>query len=414
MTKNIQHNLSVSQKPCRIGLLGSGGKKWIAGTIYLHNIIRALHYLPKSEWPRLFLIMQTHGAFDHAHEIKGLGVKVCTFTHREREEQDKQLWWLKESLLAGKWPQTLEPLVKKLNLHAVFPAFKSLGKDFPCPWIGWIPDFQHKRLPQFFSENEINQRDEQFGRIIDEAAHVVVSSRDAYDDLMRWFPTDKNRVSILHFSTIPDESWYDADPKAVSRKFNLPEKFLMFPSQFWAHKNHPALFDCIRILKQKGFKDIALVCTGLQEDYRKPEHFGQLKQFMGQHNLAGNVFLPGLLERLDQIQLMRAAVAIIQPSFFEGWSSLVEDCRTLGKRLYVSDIPSHREQTPPNAQFFDPNNAAQLAELIALDWGNLYPGPDLSREKEARAEMEKRAAVFARSYLNIVERAHQSGYIRYN
>ena len=287
----LVRNLSLSSQRCRIGFLSTGGKNWIAGTIYLHNIIRALYSLPKAEWPRLFLIMQLHNRWDHARELKGLQPKVCYFTHRSHEEHDTRLWWIKESLLSGKWPQKFEPLINRLNLRAVFPVCHSLGKNFPARWIGWIPDFQHKHLPQYFSKDELKRRDEQFGRIVDDASHVVVSSQDAYEDLMRWFPTDTNRVSILRYSTIPVGQWYEEDPKAIIRKFNLPEKFLMFPSQFWAHKNHPVLFDAMRILKQKGIKDIALVCTGFQEDYRVPGHFNFLNEFINEHGLKSHIYI---------------------------------------------------------------------------------------------------------------------------
>ena len=182
----------------------------------------------------------------------------------------------------------------------------------------------------------------------------------------------------------------------------------MFPSQFWAHKNHLVLFDAMRILKQEGIKDIALVCTGFQEDYRVPGHFNFLNEFINEHGLKSHIYMPGLLARCDQIQLMRAAAAVIQPSLFEGWSSLVEDCRTLGKRLYVSDIPIHREQVPPNAQFFNPKDAGQLAGQLARDWRNLSPGPDLKQEQIARQETEKRAVDFGRTFLKIVEETYRS------
>ena len=108
--------------------------------------------------------------------------------------------------------------------------------------------------------------------------------------------------------------------------------------------------------------------------------------------------------RLLGFKLFRRAAAVIQPSLFEGWSALVEDARTLGKRIYVSDIPVHREQQPTDGVFFHPDRPEELAELVARDWPDLKPGPDLVRESEAHVQQRSRALAFARAFHQIVKR----------
>ncbi len=404
----MEQNGFRSRQRRRIGLLPTGGKGWIAGAIYLKNIILALHCLPSGDRPDLFLIRHIDSSWDPAPELKGTPVKSRYYSHRRRGDRKSRSGLMKQSLLAGKWPCSYESLVLRLGLHALFPVCESLGKDFPVPWIGWIPDLQHKRLPQFFSADELRRRDQRFQRMAEEAPQLVVSSEDAYNDLMRWFPMAEGRASVLSFPMVPVAQWYAAHPESVVEKFHLPAKFLMFPSQFWAHKNHRVLFDAMRLLKQKGIEDIALVCTGFQEDYRAPEHLKRLRSFMNEHRLGPHIFLLGLLERVEQIQLLRSAAAVVQPSLFEGWSSLLEDCRSLGKRIYVSDIPVHREQKPAHARFFDPHDAGDLAERIAGDWGRLTPGPDAESEKQGREEAARQAVGFGKRFLQIVEKAHQA------
>jgi len=65
---------------------------------------------------------------------------------------------------------------------------------------------------------------------------------------------------------------------------------------------------------------------------------------------------------------MQHAVAIIQPSLFEGWSTVVEDSKALNKFIIASDIPVHREQNNGNMEFFSPNNSVQLAEIIEKNY----------------------------------------------
>ena len=102
---------------------------------------------------------------------------------------------------------------------------------------------------------------------------------------------------------------------------------------------------------------------------------------------------------------MRRAAAIIQPSYFEGWSMLVEDCRALGKQVFVSDIPVHREQSPTDATFFNPADIQHLSSVIADRWPELRPGPDRSRERSAQQQLAKRHAANATWLKEIINRA---------
>jgi hypothetical protein len=68
----------------------------------------------------------------------------------------------------------------------------------------------------------------------------------------------------------------------------------------------------------------------------------------------------------------------------------------------VSDLPIHREQEPPDAQFFNPESPEELARLIAQEWPHLAPGPDPQKEQAARAGEAARALAYARRFLTIV------------
>jgi hypothetical protein len=61
---------------------------------------------------------------------------------------------------------------------------------------------------------------------------------------------------------------------------------------------------------------------------------------------------------------MKHALAVIQPSFFEGWSTVIEDGKALGQYILAADIPVNREQLEANASFFDNKNAGELAFVM--------------------------------------------------
>lgn len=245
-------------------------------------------------------------------------------------------------------------------------------------------------MPEFFSDEERGERDAQFQTLINESSHMLVSSEDSYDDLMRWYTADPSKVSIYRFCTLPDATWFVPDASEVVRRLGLPEKFLIFPSQYWKHKNHWNLFQAIHQLKQSGLDDVTLVLTGHKEDYRNPEFAQSLDDFIETHHLQDTIRHVGTLPRLDQIQLIRSAVAVVQPSYFEGWSMLVEDCRALGKRVY-----------------FDPDQPEAIASAIRADWDSLESGVDLEREAIAREEVNAISKRNGEQLLELIEQLHR-------
>ncbi len=77
----------------------------------------------------------------------------------------------------------------------------------------------------------------------------------------------------------------------------------------------------------------------------------------------------------------------------------VDEARSLGKQVIVSDIAAHREQNPPKAIFFDPKNRDELAEKLREVWQVSKPGPDFELEAEARVSLPSRLAAFAGTFL---------------
>jgi hypothetical protein len=79
----------------------------------------------------------------------------------------------------------------------------------------------------------------------------------------------------------------------------------------------------------------------------------------------------------------------------------VEETKSVGKRMIVSDLGVHREQNPPNSLYFDPLNEIDLANKIEEMWHLTNPGPDLEMEKEAKSNLGERMENFAKTFLNI-------------
>jgi glycosyltransferase involved in cell wall biosynthesis len=304
----------------------------------------------------------------------------------------------------------LAELLRQHGTHAVFGGLPE--KRIGFPQICWIPDFQHVHRPDFFSVEERRSRDTYFARMMVEADRVVVSNQCSWADAVELFPQHEHKLAVVPFTMFLGSKWRTDDTAAVVRKYGLPEKFLLLPGQFWKHKNHATVFRSIQLLRERGVGDVVLACTGSPHDYRFPRHANDLRRLLAEDRLERAVRILGLLPRGDQVQLMRAAAAVVQPSFFEGWSAVLEECRSMGKIIFASDIPMHREQLTEGVHLFDPNSAEALADLIARHWPNLRPGPDASLESAAENVYHARLSEFARSFIRVCSEAASPAHSR--
>jgi glycosyltransferase involved in cell wall biosynthesis len=176
------------------------------------------------------------------------------------------------------------------------------------------------------------------------------------------------------------------------------------PNQFWVHKGHRVVVEALAQLRASR-PDIVVVCTGNPSDHRAPQYFGELLAEVSQRGVRESFIVLGWVPQAHIYHLMRQSLAVLQPSRFEGWSTTVEETKSIGKRILLSDIPVHREQCPPAAHYFGPDDAVALATALIDVYETSAPGPDEDMESRARAELPARTREYGATFLGIAEDA---------
>lgn len=353
-------------KSITVGIELIDDPEWMGGTLYLRNLALCLGHLPAEIRPGIRL----------------LGNRAIIQRFRDEcgnpslfENQRDNSAWIKILRKFGWHSAPAKPI------DVLYPGF---GADIPgAVTMRWIPDLQHCHLPKLFSAEEIKARDRSIGTIAGAPGVVVFSSEAAASDFRRFFPGYRATPRVWHFHSLIDLSG-NTTATDLRNRYGVPEKFVYLPNQFWAHKNHITVLKALTILRKTHGLTVPLVCTGAHSDRRNERHFGSLVQYMRQEGITDQVWLLGLLPRSEQLAILRCSAAVIQPSLFEGWSTVVEDTRAVGRPIFLSDIPVHREQAPRGAQFFSAESEMHLAALIANRWSSLGPGPDFVAELGAK------------------------------
>ncbi|MGH8020391.1 MAG: hypothetical protein ACREIA_19335, partial [Opitutaceae bacterium] len=305
-----------------VALVGIGSSRWIAGVQYHHSLLFGNSLLPAAEQLslRVYLEEDVHSTADYAvvrHLARGVW-STDFFPNAPRPLMRKLRKVARILVRQRRVPQfpreNLPALVRKHGARVLFTA-NGLEADIGIPQVCWIPDFQHLNHPEFFPAAELARRGAAFARIFSDAARIVVSNHCGFEDAMRHFPHARERMVTLPFVMYLGREWRAPDASVVVRKLGLPQKFILFPAQFWKHKNHPCLFEAVRRAReQNGCDNVVLVCTGHPQDMRDPAHAPALSAFIREHRLENAIRILGLIPREDQVQLMRAAAAIAQPS----------------------------------------------------------------------------------------------------
>ncbi len=358
----MSNGLNKTTKPT-IGILMELNEKWMGGVNYIINLIKVLSFAPVEQLPRIvllaredvpdyFRILVEKSVFLEIHYLKRCNPPA----ELKGEELYSTIWRHRSS--------QVKQAIEKLSIDFLFPVIDPRDLDMPTAIIGWIPDFQHKYMPDFFQESEILARNSTYTQFANKAEFMLFSSNATLQDFRKFYPQFKSRNFVYHFCTVLDQNRSMQPINYLQNKYGLSENFFYLPNQFWAHKNHRTVFETIYALKQTGCQ-IELVCTGTTFDYRNVNYVNQLMNYKDEMGL-DNIKVLGLIPAEDQAQLYYHTKAVIQPSLFEGWSSIVEDARAFNKRIILSDIPVHREQNPERAIYFDPTNKNDLIEKIRL------------------------------------------------
>lgn len=376
----------MSRQRLQLGLNVIDDIAWMGGVLYVRSLVRCLACQPAAQRPRIRLL----GVRDPASPvIRELSAYDCV------DAVDT----LRGGRLGRLWQRLFGTTATVPEL--VFPAFAAVPP--PAVPLYWLPDFQHLHLPDLFSAEERQARSAGMAALAASEGTLVLSSAVAAADFARFFPQAKIRSEIWRFCSELMPGTASTDPRPA---YGLPAKYLYLPNQFWAHKNHRSVFLALGMLKRRGI-EICLVCTGLQEDRRDVEHFPRLRALLDAEGVADQVRFLGLIPRVDQIEVFRHAAAVVQPSLFEGWSTVVEDTLAIGRPLFVSDLPVHREQLAAvaEARFFDPLRPDTLADALEQAWPGLAPGPDAGSERSAAARLAGRRMASGAEFIRIATSA---------
>lgn len=347
-----------------IGFVFSYNENWIGGSYYVLNIIHALKRLPESIQPKITILSRNKEDFELVQKETNYQSLDYLFFPKNPGLVARGVNKIIRSF-TGRDSNLVKTDIKSIDF--IYPNYLEAIANKGIPRVYWVPDFQEEFLPHFFSSEQISWRRRHNSDIASKADMVVFSSEDAKSHFLNMFPNFSKRMEVLPFAVthplLSNKTFLE-----IQSEYGLPEKYYFSPNQFWGHKNHLIILKALKSLKVHGV-EISVVFSGKEYDYRAPGYFDSLVKFVDENDLKNNVRFLGFIDRVDQLIILKNSFAVIQPSLFEGWSTVVEDAKAQGKFLILSDLKVHREQMKGReAAFFSPENYHELSEHMKTLW----------------------------------------------
>ena len=296
-----------------------------------------------------------------------------------------------------------ERAYRKAGIELVFQHGAWYGYWFPIPTLGWIADFQHRRLPKMFSYIRFLWREVGYRAWARCATRILVSSQDARHDCEHYYPRSKGRIEVLPFAAKTGPPAGPAELATIRRIYNLPEKFYFLPNQLWKHKNHLRVIEALALVKAHG-RRVFVVASGNPSDLRHPDFPKNVLQQIIERDITDHFRFLGMIPYAHVLALMRLTAAVVNPSLSEGWSTTVEEAKAIGTPLILSRLPIHREQVGDAAVYFDPEDSVDIARVLEGQWAELTPGPRPAAEAQAKALHDARRRDFAMAFEAIARR----------
>lgn len=345
----------------RIGILFNVSRNWLGGVYYIINLIKSLDHLDESDKPELVVF--------YSRELKD-------FTNQLQYSRLTLVPWSFETPFMGylkSWVKQKNcfsnDLVIEYKLDGIFPEWNqpvkiSKAYDKPIKSVSWFADLQHKYYPEFFSKKQWLMREFRLKMMLRNTGDLVVSSKAAENDFKKFYDLKKDlRIHVLNFVSIIDD--FDFKNKSTLRsEYKLPdEEYYIVSNQFHKHKNHEVVLKAMSELKRDN-QPIHVAITGKMPSDDHSPYIQNLHQIIEENDLADFVHFLGVIPRQDQLGLMKYSRAVLQPSLFEGWSTVIEDAKSLQVPVIASDLEVNIEQLGEKGTYFDPHNEKALAETL--------------------------------------------------
>lgn len=333
------------------------------GFTFVHDVVDAFLDLAGDSAHRFTLLAPQ--AYADAMRGRKLADNVAVVAVRKPFVLDRPL-----SLLRHYWPvfgyfwrrlSRLEQQAASLGIDVIWLA-GGTHDTYETPYVTTVWDVQHLTHP-WFPEVAANwtwdHRELFFRRHLRRATAVIVGTQVGCEELVRYFGVPEEHIAIVPHPT-PGFALRAAGENDMPKPpASIPNDYILYPAQFWPHKNHVNLLRALQLLVKADADAPTLVLVGSDKGNR-----AFVERCAADLGILHKVSFPGFVSSEELIGLYRNARALVYPSFSGPENLPPLEAFALGCPAIVANYKGAAEQLGDAAVLFDPSDPAAIADSV--------------------------------------------------
>jgi glycosyltransferase involved in cell wall biosynthesis len=340
------------------------------------------------------------GPLDNGHSVRGIGTYVSEVVKATRILKNK-------GIVVDAIDFSEDPPFGYDILHFTFlnPYFVNFPKNKRCKWITTV----HDLIPLIYKDNYAPGIKGSIRLLLNKyymrkMDGIIAVSETTKKDLVRLMGVPANKINVIYEAPKTIFSDRNKNPIALqktSKKYNLPQKFILYVGDVNYNKNLGILVKASKMAKiplvicGKQATEIENSVLGLHslvgpKDYIRylfgkshPEqaHYGGLLKMIEGNKLVRRL---GYVEDSDLSGIYKLASVCVQPSLYEGFGLPLVEAMSSATPTVISRTQALVEISDGSSLVADPHNAQDFSEKIK----NVLTDPGL-RDRLIKAGLKR-------------------------
>ena len=234
------------------------------------------------------------------------------------------------------------------------------------PYISTVWDLCHRMessFPEVREKRIFEYREKKYCTILPKAEAILVDSEFSKKALSFYYRVDLDRIYVYPFSPSPflagSKSNKNCSDTLTAVKFKY-ENYILYPAQFWPHKNHVYIIKALHHLSLNSGLEIMAVLPGAQKGPLQ----NTLIRYIQDMNLEHLFLMPGFVDDGQMQSLYLNSLALVMPSFFGPTNLPVYEAQRLGVPVFYSDLPGFADILTANDFKLDLSDYRCLSKLL--------------------------------------------------
>jgi len=227
---------------------------------------------------------------------------------------------------------------------------------FPGRALVTVHDLGYKHFPAAHPQMQRRYLDITTAHSQRRATLVLADSRATAADLSRYYGAPQEKIRVLYPGVDADSLRFEAkDIARVRDRYQLPERFFLFIGTLQPRKNIQGIVKAFaRWQQQVGDRRTGLVLAGGKGWLFDETWLAR----------AENVRTPGYIDEGDKGALLSQALALLFPSFYEGFGFPVLEAMICGTPVIASNTSSLPELVGEAGLLVDPRDTAAISAAM--------------------------------------------------